>query len=254
MRQHALLLNQKKQQLHHHPLFLEINTATQLQHFMQNHVFAVWDFMTLTKRLQRDLTGTRLPWLPPVDPQAARLINEIVLGEESDAHPRHGHCSHFELYVEAMREVGADTTAIDTFIALQRQGVEAQAALAQVHVHPAVARFVSATLHVALNAPTHCVAAAFLHGRESVIPAMFQRILDDCPLIHHQAPTLRGYLVRHIEVDAQDHGPAAEHLLQRLTRADPAREQQAALAALAAVQSRLTLWDALRQRQPEACA
>ena len=97
------LLRHKKQQLHEHPIFLEINSFPQLQHFMQNHVFAVWDFMTLTKRLQQDLTCIRLPWLPPTDPQAARLINEIVLDEESDQRQGVGHSSHFELYLEAMR-------------------------------------------------------------------------------------------------------------------------------------------------------
>ncbi|OPA99456.1 mangotoxin biosynthesis-involved protein MgoB, partial [Pseudomonas fluorescens] len=114
------LLEQKKIQLCSHPLFQEITSHRKLQLFMETHVFSVWDFMTLVKRLQQDLTCTHLPWLPPADPQAARLINEIVLGEESDEHPRQGHCSHFELYLEAMAEVGASTVVINRFIALQR--------------------------------------------------------------------------------------------------------------------------------------
>ena len=247
MFQHQDLLEQKKLQLRCHPIFLEINSLSKLQHFMQSHVFAVWDFMTLTKRLQQDLTCVRLPWLPPVDAQAARLINEIVLGEESDEHVHTGHCSHFELYLEAMHEIGANTTAIETFITRQREGASAEMALQQVQIHPAVARFVRNTLHTALNAPTHCVAAAFLHGRESVIPTMFQCLLDGCDSVHRQAPTLYYYLKRHIELDAQDHAPAAEQLLQRLTLGDPHREQQACSAALAAIESRIALWDGLRQ-------
>jgi hypothetical protein len=185
-----------------------------------------------------------------VDPQAARLINEIVLGEESDEHMGTGHCSHFELYLEAMREIGANTTAIETFITLQREGANVETALQQIDIHPAVARFVRSTLHVALNAPTHCVAAAFLHGRESVIPAMFKRFLDGCDIAHRQAPTLCYYLKRHIELDAQDHGPAAEQLLRRLILADPHRKQQACNAALAAVENRIALWDGLRRNHP----
>ncbi|MFC6298942.1 DUF3050 domain-containing protein [Pseudomonas sp. CCM 7893] len=243
------LLEQKKLQLRSHPIFLDINSRPKLQYFMQHHVFAVWDFMTLVKRLQQDLTCVRLPWLPPVDPQAARLINEIVLGEESDERVAAGHCSHFELYLEAMREVGANTTAIETFITLQREGTSVETALQQIDIHPAVARFVRSTLHIALNAPTHCVAAAFLHGRESVIPAMFKRFLDGCDIAHRQAPTLCYYLKRHIELDAHDHGPAVEQLLRRLILTDPHREQQACDAALAAVENRLALWDGLRQNR-----
>ncbi|WP_443695898.1 DUF3050 domain-containing protein [Pseudomonas sp.] len=243
---YQVLLKQKKLQLCSHPLFEEITSLGKLQLFMENHVFAVWDFMTLTKRLQRDLTCTQLPWLPPSDPQAARLINEIVLGEESDEHPRRGHCSHFELYREAMLEVGASTHAIDTFIALQRRGVGANAALGQVDVLPGVARFVASTLHIALNAPTHCVAAAFLHGRESIIPSMFERLLQGSEIIDRQAPTLGYYLNRHIELDTQGHEPAAQRMLQGLTLSAPEYQQQAVETAINAVENRIKLWDDVR--------
>lgn len=236
------LLEQKKLQLCSHSLFPEITSLRKLHVFMESHVFAVWDFMTLAKRLQQDLTCTRLPWLPPADPHAARLINEIVLGEESDAHPRQGYCSHFELYLQAMDEIGASTEAINRFITLQRQGLEASTALHRVNAPPGVIRFVSETLQVALHAPTHCVAAAFVHARESVIPGMFARLLRSGALHPHSAPTLQSYLNRHIELDAEDHGPAAEQLLQRLTIA-ASDAQQADDCALAALQSRIAFWD-----------
>ncbi|TFY88348.1 DUF3050 domain-containing protein [Pseudomonas nabeulensis] len=240
------LLEQKQLQLCSHPLFIEITSLRKLQLFMESHVFAVWDFMTLTKRLQQDLTCMQLPWLPPVDPQAARLINEIVLGEESDEHPRQGHCSHFELYLEAMKEVGANTSRIDRFIALQREGQAVNTALLEADPPPGVGAFVRDTLHIALNAPTHCVAAVFLHGREHVIPKMFEHLLQSEDINPHQAPTFYSYLTRHIELDTEDHGPAAHRLLERLVSADPTHPQQAHDAAIAGVQSRIHLWDHVR--------
>ncbi len=248
---YPVLLKQKKLQLCSHPLFKEITSLEKLQLFMESHVFAVWDFMTLTKRLQKDLTCTQLPWLPPADPHAARLINEIVLGEESDEHPAQGHCSHFELYREAMLEVGASTAAIDTFISLQRQGMEANAALREMNVLPGVAGFVASTLHIALNAPTHCVAAAFLHGRESIIPEMFDHLLRGSAIITHQAPILSHYLTRHIELDTQDHAPGAQRMLQGLIGGDPGRQRQAAETAVNAVENRIKFWDDVRSSLQE---
>ncbi|WP_130904534.1 DUF3050 domain-containing protein [Pseudomonas sp. Sample_22] len=247
-------LEQKKSQLSAHPIFSEIHSLPVLRRFMETHVFAVWDFMSLTKRLQQELTCTQLPWLPPRDPQAARLINEIVLGEESDDRPAQGHYSHFELYLDAMREVGASTTAVERFVALQQEGVSYDVALQSIKVNPAAARFVRHTLHTALHAPGHSVAAAFLHGRESVIPQMFQRILDDWGIGIEQAPTFRYYLERHIEVDAEDHGPAAERLLARLVDSDPQREADVYASAIAAVDSRIALWDGLRLSMNELLA
>lgn len=240
------MLVQKKNQLSAHPIFSEINTLPVLQRFMETHVFAVWDFMSLTKRLQRELTCVDLPWLPPADPKAARLINEIVLGEESDDRLDGGHYSHFELYLEAMREIGADTGPVQQFVALQAEGVHYRTALQSVNADPAAIHFVTDTLETALHAPAHAVAAAFLHGRESVIPQMFQRLLDDWGITARQAPTLCYYLQRHIEVDSDDHGPAAQSLLDRLTGDDPQRLAEAHEAAIAAIDSRMALWDRLR--------
>ena len=240
------LLDAKKTELGNHRVFSEINSLPVLRAFMETHVFAVWDFMSLTKRLQQELTCTRLPWLPPRDSRAARLINEIVLGEESDDRLAHGHYSHFELYLDAMREIGASTTAVERFVALQQEGVSYDVALQSVEVDPAAAQFVRDTLRTALHAPGHSVAAAFLHGRESVIPTMFQRILDDWGIGIEQAPTFRYYLQRHIEVDSEDHGPAAEQLLERLVDGDPQRAAEVYASAIAAVESRIALWDGLR--------
>ncbi len=240
------LLHEKKTELANHPIFAEIDSLPVLRRFMETHVYAVWDFMSLTKRLQQELTCIQLPWLPPRDPKAARLINEIVLGEESDERVDHGHYSHFELYLDAMREVGARTDSIERFVALQRDGVHHRAALQGAGASEAARHFVEQTLEIALDAPPHAVAAAFLHGRESVIPTMFQRILDDWGITGNQAPTFRYYLQRHIEVDSEDHGPAAGQLLARLVNDDAQRKREVYEAAIAAVESRLAFWDRLR--------
>lgn len=242
-----LELQQKQLQLSKHPVFSAIDSPHALRYFMEVHVFAVLDFMSLTKRLQQELTSVQLPWIPPKDAYAARLINEIVLCEESDNCPVEGHCSHFELYLEAMREVGASTLRIERFVSLLREGIDTDIALNHVGADASTIRFVRHTLNLALNAPVHCVAAAFVHGRETVIPRMFQHVLDTWSLDAAYAPTLRYYLQRHIDVDGDDHGPAAEQLLNRLIAGDAQRERQALQSAIAAVDSRLALWDGLYQ-------
>src|SRR5262245_49472766 len=100
-----------------HPLYTRIDGLESLRVFQEHHVFAVWDFMSLLKALQRHLTCVDVPWTPRASTTAARFVNEIVLGEESDE-LEPGRCvSHFELYRAAMRETGARTDSVDLFIA-----------------------------------------------------------------------------------------------------------------------------------------
>src|SRR5580700_8103342 len=112
-----------------HPIYTQVDSLDRLREFMQIHVFAVWDFMSLVKRLQSEVTCHQLPWLPPARRQVARFANEVVLGEESDLGPDGKPASHFELYLDAMDEVGARTVNVRTFIASIDQGKSWETAL-----------------------------------------------------------------------------------------------------------------------------
>src|SRR5246500_3825867 len=105
-----------------HPLYADVASVADLRRFMEDHVFAVWDFMSLLKRLQQDMTCTRVPWFPADSPRAARLINDIVIGEETDVGPDGSYVSHLELYLRAMADIGASTLQFDTFRSLARVG------------------------------------------------------------------------------------------------------------------------------------
>src|SRR2546425_11084063 len=94
----------------------EIDRLDSLRLFMEHHAFAVWDFMSLLKALQRRLCCVEVPWLPAVDPLGSRLVNEIVLAEESDDDGRGGFASHFDLYHRAMTRCGANSAPIDGFL------------------------------------------------------------------------------------------------------------------------------------------
>ena len=238
-----LPLSALSRSLAEHPLYGAIRTPEDLRVFCERHVFAVWDFMTLLKSLQRDLTCVGLPWTPPVDGEAARFINEIVLGEESDEIEPGRHGSHFEWYLEAMEEIGADTGPVRHFVAQLQRGASAYDLLEAPGIPAEAAAFTRTTLWF-LDRSLHERAAVFFHGREDLIPKMF------LPLVHHfveqghACQRLLGYLQRHIEVDGDSHGPLAERLLETLYGGDAAKRLEAEQAAHRSLVARHALWDA----------
>src|SRR5580692_3282489 len=127
-----------------HPLYAALTSQPAIRTFMEHHVFAVWDFMSLLKSLQRNLTCVDVPWVPTGPTGSRRLINDIVLVEESDE-LRDGFISHFELYVEGMTEAGADTSVIDAFIGELRARRPVLEAIGAVGVPGPAAEFVRLT-------------------------------------------------------------------------------------------------------------
>jgi hypothetical protein len=229
-----------------HRLYDVVDDAFALSIFMRAHVFAVWDFQCLLKALQRRLTCVDVVWLPTPDPEARRLLNRVVLDEESDATPDGRHLSHFETYVEAMDAAGADRGPIDAFIAALRRGATPHDALALKTTPDGAAAFVASTLRDAAEPETHRVAAAFAYGREEAIPAMFQklveRLADASP---KRFGPFRHYLERHIGCDAEEHGPAARRVVARLCGGDPRRLLEARETARRALEARAAFWDAI---------
>ena len=226
-----------------HPLFHKIQNISQMRQFMEAHVFAVWDFMSLLKTLQNQLTCTKVPWSPPANPQAARFINEIVLGEETDEIQSGEPTSHFELYLGAMKQCGARISKIETFVRLLAEGGAVEASLIEARAPEYVRDFVASTMSFCKLRP-HEVAAAFLYGREDIIPEMFKRLLREAPLTSHaNLKMLKLYLDRHIEVDGDSHGPMARKLMHCLCGTDPVKWSEASKIACQSLQARCLLWD-----------
>jgi len=228
-----------------HSVFSKLNTLDELRVFMEHHVFAVWDFMSLLKRLQEIYVPHGSPWVPQSDGNVVRFINEIVMEEESDqAYNSDGerYASHFEIYLEAMTEVGASTDSINHFLnEVLTSGLDKALNLSCV---PSPSReFMNHTFELIDQGKGHEVAASFSIGRESIVPVMFKRILELTKIGVNDAPVFHYYLERHAHLDGEHHGPMALKLLDDLCANEPEKENEVILQVQSSLNARIKLWD-----------
>jgi hypothetical protein len=232
-----------RRELLDHPVYQSLETADDLRHFMEHHSYAVWDFMSLVKWLQHEFTCTTAPWVPRGAPAVRAMINEIVLGEESDTHPNGGHISHYELYLEAMEQAQADTTSIKTFVGLVQRGHSIQEALAKSGAPASAASFVEETFRFIDSGKPHVVASAFTFGREDLIPDMFTAFVSRMNEEEQgRFSTFAYYLRRHIEMDGDHHSHLAKQMIQDLCGTDENKWREATDAAVIALRARINLW------------
>jgi hypothetical protein len=213
---------------------------------MEHHVFAVWDFMSLVKSLQAELTCIQVPWLPKGNPAIRALINEIILGEESDIDQNGKACSHFELYLDAMREADCNVENINSFIQDIQSGISVEQALQSGRIPKAASDFVHHTFSVIKTGKPHIIAAVFTFGREDLIPDMFLPLIEELKKEYpSQFDTLQYYVQRHIDIDGGHHSHLALQMVQELCGNDAEKWKEAEYAVKAALQSRIALWDAI---------
>jgi Protein of unknown function (DUF3050) len=236
-----------------HQVYENLTTLSALRTFMQMHVFAVWDNMMLLKTLQQRLTCVTIPWLPAPDPIAARLINEIILDEETESFGDGEYLSHVEFYLKAMADLGAPTQPIEHLIELLRGGMELEMALIRVAIAPGASAFVLTTWQICQGS-TAGIAAAFLSGREEISPPMFAHLLkrldelEPVPIAPDSAwcsDRLRSYCQHHVGLDEAQHIPIAKKLLYRVCGQNPEAWQQAMTAATTTLVARQQLWDGI---------
>ncbi|MGA6117504.1 DUF3050 domain-containing protein [Sphingobacterium anhuiense] len=239
----------ERNQLLAHPLYYKIKTIEDLQVFMQGHIYAVWDFMSLLKALQQKLTCTTTPWYPSKFPNTRYLINEIVVAEESDEYIDGRRLSHFEMYLDALDTLGGDSSEVNNFLQDVYEGGDILNVIAQSALHPNIKEFLAFTFDVIENGSAHEIAAAFTFGREDLIPDMFSSILKEIQLNfpNSNLEKLLYYFERHIELDADEHGPLAMKMIMELCEADPVKWKQVEEVSKIALQKRIKLWDAIDQ-------
>lgn len=226
-----------------HPLYTAIESVEDLRIFMEHHVFAVWDFMSLLKALQVKLTCVSTPWTPMGSGRVRYLINEIVTGEESDVNEQGERSSHFEMYLSAMHQIGASTEAIEALLAQIENGSPLFDCIRQIKPE-SIANFLDFTFRLIDEGKPHKIAAAFTFGREDLIPEMFIGLLEDLKKKEQiNASELRYYLQRHIEIDGDEHGHLSLEMVELLCGEDNNKWAEAQEAAARALELRNELWN-----------
>ena len=218
-----------------HKLYSKLKNKSDIKKLMESHVFAVWDFMSLLKALQINLTCFEIPWRPIGDPKIRRLVNSIVLEEESDVDSEGNPASHFELYLEAMKECEAETSTIETFMKNLNKNSRPK-------INEDIDSFLNTTFSIIEGGKSHEIASAFTFGREDLIPDMFLAIVNDM----NKEKTFDKfvyYLERHIELDGGDHGPLALELICNLCGDDEKKWDEVQEVAIKCLKARKLLWD-----------
>ena len=232
------------QELTNHRIYQHLETLEDVRVFTQYHVFAVWDFMSLLKSLQNSLTCKDIPWIPNRNSNTARFINEIVLGEETDIDKEGLFKSHFDMYIDAMEEIGADTNQIISFISFLRDHNSVSDALEKMQVDSVVSDFVQFTFDTISTKKDHIIASVFAFGREGLIADMFIEILNNSSEITQASyHSMVYYLERHIELDGDEHGPMAMKMIQELCGNDEEKIEETIIYAKKALKYRIRLWD-----------
>ena len=248
------LINSKiqshKDLLLHHSLYEKVKTIDDLHLFLENHIYAVWDFMSLLKALQQKLTCTTTPWFASSNPETRYLINEIVLAEESDLSFNGKRLSHFEMYVEAMQSCGANTKEVQAFLQKVVENKNIFITIKQSNLHSNIKSFLDFTFKIIEEGKTHKIAAAFTFGREDLIPNMFTAILKNFQKNFPETnlSELIYYFERHIKLDTDEHGPMAMQMITELCKEDPIKWAEVEEIAIQSLEKRVGLWDAIEEK------
>ena len=242
-----------RNKLKYHAVYSKMNLEEKVMIFMNTHIYCVWDFMNLVKRLQVHFTSVEVPWRPTTSVQTRmlrRLANEIVLEEETDELEGQ-FISHFSYYVESIRQVqnGVISNNLTRFINdISSDSVSYQEILNREYLPTAIRNFLQITSNAAVHENIIVTAAAFTFGREVMLPEIFTSILKESGVANQpRLSKFVNYLDRHIELDGDYHGFLSKKMVLKLVSNQEEWDLVIKTAKIA-LEARVALWDDIFKR------
>ncbi len=149
-----------------------------------------------------------------------------------------------------MTQCGASTTQINTFLKNVEETKNIFVSIKQSDLHPNVKAFLDFTFRVIEQGKPHEIAAAFTFGREDLIPNMFTEILRNFQQNFPETDLskLIYYFERHIELDADEHGPMAMQMITELCGDSEQKWNEVQEVSVLALEKRIGLWNAIEEQ------
>ena len=149
-----------------------------------------------------------------------------------------------------MTSCGANTQQINTFIENVVATQNIFVSIKQSDLHPNIKSFLDFTFRVIEQGKPHEIAAAFNFGREDLIAEMFTEILRnfEANFPETDLKKLIYYFERHIELDADEHGPMAMKMITELCENNETKWKEVEEISKLALEKRIGLWDAIEEK------
>jgi hypothetical protein len=151
------------------------------------------------------------------------------------------------MYLDAMKECGATTQPVLDFLEQVASTKNVFVAIKNANLPEEVKDFLHFSFTIIETGQPHKIASAFTFGREDLIPNMFTEIVKSFQknFPETNVSKLIYYFERHIELDADEHGPMAMKMIDYLCGDDNKKWQDVEQVAQEALQKRIELWNAI---------
>lgn len=229
-----------------HPLYQKLNSVERWQCFMEHDVFTTWDYMCLLKALYEKMGCVTVPWFPPEHSDTALFIQKIMSTTESDRGlDGEYHASHFEWYLQAMREANAHIIPMQNFLDYLKKEVSLVDALGNIKAPDFIQEFVSTTF-LFCEQPMNQIVAAFVFGREMIANTIATRLFEQLKKLPcKELEILTYYFQRQIELNTEIRLAADFEMLVNLCQQDLLKWWQVEVSAQLALRARLELFDGI---------
>ena len=236
-------ISQLQHEIRHHKLYNILQTTEDVKLFMEHHVYTTWDFMSLLKTLQLQFTTFKLPWVPNKTPEIFKFINEIVAAEESDINELGQTKSHFEMYLDGMEQIGANTTLITTYTELIENNIPVSKAAKLVYIPDFIKDFITFTFDIIETGKPHLMASVFIFGREDISSEKVLKVISDIETEENSCTKLTFLLNRYLFLKQDNHRAVSYKMLSELCGTDMVKWEEVLTVAKEALEHRTILWD-----------